>query len=482
VILSSAYRSRIQTNEALRSVVRGSASADAVAEAAGELEGTAGQFSHAFSGQRYRQVATLLKAMAFLVKWVAAERGAELDAARFLRSAKLLVRDVSREIAPTEEAERIRDICSRVSALSDIDGVPELARLLLSIPLPLPVFAEAPRPQRAGASASAKPKKPEVVVAFAAFQMNGKPVVEPQTVQPEVVHDLDVHVTVSDWPHEAQELVLESASVEPASAYDLPSFRFERPKGAAPYALKGTGRLVVRYPTALYARPLEFAYRASFLPEVDRVLVRGQRQLRIQSFDPERNPESGHTVVDKRILELRDEVRKFGIASDTELNNFFVLLSVLGGIASQALQDHLFPKKYSEAEFQAELTKLLRLSPRVGAELDVHPHAAGGITDLSYRKVRIELKVENHVLVTEQTAAQYIEQTAQYVAGSDRQFGVLAILDGSPKTAAPGSVANDIFVKLVQPQAGTGVPIRIGVVIIRGNLSKPSDLSKKTAV
>lgn len=413
---------------------------------------------------------------------MAAVRAAELDADRFLRSAKLLARDVAREAAAADGAERIREISSRISALSDIDGVPELALLLLSAPLPLPVFAEVPIRQHTGGRASAEPKKPEVVVAFAAFQVNGKPFGDPQTIQPEVIHDLDVHVTVSDWPEEARELVLESASVEPAGTYDLPRFRFERPKGTAPYAFTNTGRLVVRYPTALYARPLEFAYRAKFLPEVDRVLVRGQRELRIQGFDPERSPESGHAVVDKRMLELRDEVRRFGVASDTELNNFFVLLSVLGGIASQALLDHLFPGKYSEAEFQAEMKKLLRLNPRVGAELEVHPQAAGGITDLSFRRIRIELKAENDEFVTEQTAMQYIQQAAQYVAGSDRRFGVLAVFDGSPKGVAPGLVANDIFVKLVPAPGGQGVPIRIGVVIVRGNLSKPSDLSKKPAV
>jgi hypothetical protein len=480
-ILSWAYRSRIQANEALEAVARGTASSNSLAEAARELDGTAAQFSHAASGAQYRQIAILVNAMSLLVKWVAAVRAAELEADRFLRSAKILARDVAREAAVADGIARLREISSRIAALSDIDGVPELARSLLSVPLPLPVFTEVPIPRRAGGRASAKPKKAEVVVAFAAFQVNGKPFGDPQTIQPEVIHDLDVHVTVSDWPEKAEELVLESASVEPAGTYDLPRFRFERPTGKAPYGFTNTGRLVVRYPTALYARPLEFAYRASFLPEADhRVLVRGQRHLRIQSFDPERNPESGHVLVDKRILDLRNEVRGFGVASDADLNNFFLLLSVLGGIASQALQDHLFPRKYSEAEFQTELKKLMRQNPRIGSELEVHPQAAGGITDLSFRGIRIELKAENEELVSEKTAMQFIEQTAQYVAGSDRPFGILAIFDGSPKSAAPGLVANDIFVKPVMPSGGQGTPIRIGVVIVRGNLAKPSDLSRRS--
>jgi hypothetical protein len=477
-ILSWAYRSRIQANDALNAVVHGTASSDSLLDAAGKLQETAEQFSHAPTVARYNQVAMLIRAMSFLVKWAEAVRDAELHADRFLQSAQLLARDVARKAATTDGAKSLQAIASRVVELSDVDHVSGIARLLLSVPLPLPMYAEVRIPRRASGKASAAREKPEVVVAFTSFQLNGTPFGDPQTIQPEVIHDLNVDVAVSKWPEKAKELVLEPASVEPAGTYDLPEFRFERPNGKPPYSFTKTGRLVVRYPTALYARPLEFAYQASFSPEVDRVLVRGHRHLRVQSFDPERNPESGYVQVDKRILELRDEVRRVGIASDTELNNFFLLLSVLGGIAGEALQDHLFPRKYSEAEFQTEMKTMLRRNPRIGSQLEKHPRAAGGITDLSFRGTRLELKAENEKFVSEETAMQYIQQTAQYVAGSDRRFGVLSIFEGSPKIDAPGLVVNDIFVKAVAAPGGQGVPIRVGVVIIRGNLAKPSDLSR----
>jgi hypothetical protein len=109
--------------------------------------------------------------------------------------------------------------------------------------------------------------------------------------------------------------------------------------------------------------------------------------------------------------------------------------------------------------------------------LEEHPHAAGGITDLSFHGIRLELKVEPEQFVTEDSASRFIEQTAQYVAGSDRRLGILSILDCSPKEGAPGTVANDIFTKLVQPPSSGGLPLCIGVVIVRGNLAKPSSLS-----
>ena len=60
--------------------------------------------------------------------------------------------------------------------------------------------------------------------------------------------------------------------------------------------------------------------------------------------------------------------------------------------------------------------------------------------------IRLELKSEGGKLVQLEDADQFLSQTVQYTAGSDRRLGVLAILDCSPKTSAPGSVGNDILV------------------------------------
>jgi hypothetical protein len=46
----------------------------------------------------------------------------------------------------------------------------------------------------------------------------------------------------------------------------------------------------------------------------------------------------------------------------------------------------------SEPAFQKEIRQYLRSRPEIGGELDEHPHAAGGITDLSFRGIRLELK------------------------------------------------------------------------------------------
>lgn len=478
-ILYAAYPSRIKAVEAIAAVSRRAGSADALAAAAAELTHVASQITPTTSGTRYRQIAILLEALAALVRWTAAVRSAEIDADRFLRAAKLAARDISRELGSSADGESLGRVVSSISDLSDIDGVPDVARLLLGIPLPLPLFAEVQRPLPRDRAAAAPAERPGGVVAFTSFELNGVALGDLHTVQPETLHDLHVAVRVSHWPTTAQRLVLEVMSVEPPSAYDLPTFAFDRPAGTAPYMLTQTGRLLVHHPVALYARPLQFTYKARFEPAGETsVSVEGHRHLRMQSFDPERQPQSGYALVDTRVFAIREQVRATVPIPDRELNDFLLLLTAIGGIAGQSLQSNIFSGKYSEEEFQSELTKLLRLNPRIGSQLEEHPRAAGGITDLSFRGIRLELKSEQNAVVTLEDASSFIQQAAQYVAGSDRRLGILSILDCSTKTEAPGLIDNDISLVSVPPPGTNGVPILIAVVIIRGNLSRPSALSR----
>jgi hypothetical protein len=479
-ILYWAYPSRIKAIEATAAVLRRAGSPEALAAAAAELKSMAGQLTPPASGIRYHQVAILLEALTFLVRWVAAVRSAEIDADRFLRSAKLAARDVSRELAGNAEDESLGRVASRISDLSDVDGFPDIARLLLCIPLPLPLFAEVQRPFPHDRTPAAPAKAPAVVVAFTSFQLNGVAFGDPHTIQPDILYDLEVAVRVSHWPPVAQRLVLEVMSVEPPSAYALPTFSFHRPTGSAPFAVTQTGRLLVHHPIALYARPLQFTYKARFEPSdaESQVSVEGHRHLRMQCFDPAREPQSGYALVDTRVLAIRDQVRSRVSVPDRELNDFLVLLTALGGIAGQSLQSNIFPRQYPEEEFQKELTKLLRQNPRIGSALEEHPRAARGVTDLSFHGTRLELKSEQDQFVTAEAASVFIPQTAQYVSGSDRRLGILCILDCSAKTQAPGLVENDIFLVPVPPPGGNGAPVLIAVVIIRGNLPRPSDLSR----
>jgi hypothetical protein len=87
------------------------------------------------------------------------------------------------------------------------------------------------------------------------------------------------------------------------------------------------------------------------------------------------------------------------------------------------------------------------------------------------------LKVEGGKAVSVDDARSYSDQEAQYVAGSDRRLGIISVLDFSKKESPPGVPSNDIGLLSIAPATG-GAPLLLGVVIIRGNLRRPSDYSK----
>jgi hypothetical protein len=421
------------------------------------------------------------------VQWANAIRSAEIDPDRYLRAAKQLGKDLSRTIENDPGARQMCRVLSMVNEVAEVETLSEIARLLLFLPLPLPILIEPPvsRITRITYPTKVDPGKkdiPEVSVAFVSFSLNNASFADPHTIEPYTLHDLAVEARVSRWPEGAEKLVLDVVSVEPPDIYKLPTFIFTKPDGTPPYSLREVGRMLLHVPQAFFSRPLEFSYRARFLPEDPgaQVTVEGQRHLHIQTYDPEVNPQTGFREVDFRLNTIRQEARSYSGVRDKELGSFLIALGGIGRIAGQAIQDNLFPGTWSERQFQAKVKELLRSDPKIGSELEEHPHAAGGITDLSFRKIRIELKASGETYLTIDKSLEFSNQPTQYVVGSDRRFGILCVLDHSPKRVAPGAVANDIALQPMWPPEnnGAGDPILLGVVIVRGNLARPSDLSR----
>jgi hypothetical protein len=76
-------------------------------------------------------------------------------------------------------------------------------------------------------------------------------------------------------------------------------------------------------------------------------------------------------------------------------------------------------------------------------------------------------------------AAATVERLAvtQYRDPEDNDLIVLAVLDTTPKTSAPGLVGGDIELRELPSPTG-GRSVLLGVVVIRGNLATPSSLSR----
>ena len=146
----------------------------------------------------------------------------------------------------------------------------------------------------------------------------------------------------------------------------------------------------------------------------------------------------------------------------------------LGSLAGQAVQDHLFPKPLDEEAFQKFVSYHLRQRPEIGTKLEEHPRAAGGVTDLSFERIRLELKSENERPLRLSDCQKFVGQTSSYAAGSDKRVSLLCVLDGSRKIEQPFPAKDGIGILKTGDDA-----VAVVTVLVQGNLARPSDLSRR---
>jgi hypothetical protein len=213
---------------------------------------------------------------------------------------------------------------------------------------------------------------------------------------------------------------LAPVTIEAHSTYEFPQFCFRRPASDPPYLLSDRGRAILHVSQALRAQPFEFRYFAEFEPPriaEQPVAVVGQRTLRIESVIS--GIISGYQGIDQTIIRIRDQLRQRPLVTGDDVNHVLVILAALSNLAGRAVQDHLFPEPVDEATFQASIRDELRRRPEIGSRLEEHPRAAGGTTDLSFERIRIELKSENDGPFRLLDCQRFVGQTSSYTAGSE---------------------------------------------------------------
>ena len=432
------------------------------------------------SDSPYAQFAVLLETSLHFSNWVSDIRKAQLDADRHYRAARQRLSEFTDALSP-DAHQPIRDAATRLLEITDPAHVKRVPEIVAGVDLPLPLLVDVPRhvsiehvPPDAKKTEAAQP-----AVVFLSFTIDQAALESRHIIEPNRLHDLHVEVRLSRWLNDATSLLVEPISVEPPATYELPTYSFVRPAGLPPYVLEGSGRLLLGVPQTILSRPLEFSYRARFEPGDASAAVEGHRCLCLQSHDPRSTPVTGYWYIDERLLRIRDIVRSHGGVPDDELGWFLQVMTVLGRTAGEALQDHLFAGDWTEGNFQKEIQRRLRSDPTIGSWLEVHAHAGGGITDLSFKGIRVELKVvpegDARGQVTPSVVAPFFGQAAQYTRASDRRLGILCVLDSTIKTSVPAHPADDLAVEQVEgPETST----LLGVVVIRGNLARPSDLSR----
>lgn len=481
-VLSQAFPARISATEALLQAVRSKVNnATQLRQAATDLDSTGPLYGRASTAAVYAAFAELLRTVAMLVDWRAAILSAESDADRFLRGAKERHRLWLSEYGVADAAARLVEASKGIDNVNSIEQIGPVCQSIACTPLPIGVFADKypiwPSHLRKKQDEDERDAPPELAITFLRFIIDGMPADETHFLTPGEAHDLEIEVRVSRWPDKADSLTLSPVTIEPKSTYDFPVFQFNRPPGIPPFRMQQCGRAVLKVPQSLQARPFEFRYTASFSPANTEqpVAVIGQRTLRIEGFDLSRAPITGYAAIDRKLLQVRDQLRIQPLITANELDNVLKVLAPLCNLAGRALQDALFRNTSNEAQFQDEVRNELRRSPLIASALEEHPKAAGGITDLSFHGIRIELKFEASNSLSLTDCKRFVDQTVSYVVATGKRVGVLCILDNSRKRSPPFPAEEGIEV-MAHPTPNSTVSIV--TVLIQGNLARPSDLSR----
>ena len=472
-ILEAVFPSRIEAVRALLAPA-GSDGASALADAAAKVRDNLARVHDKEDQADWQALAEALDIGAKLRSWHQAVRDGEADADRLLRAARLQRQEWL--TADTGYGHDLKEALAPIEGDIGPGAVASLLDTLARLPFPVALFTEEVRTAPSWHRDESK-ATPELAVAFLEFRINGQEAASIHRLPANVLHDLELRLRVSRWPKEAERLLLKPVSVEPEDLWELPEFSLKRPDGDAPFLLEAHGRLAIRIPSALGARPLEFLYSAEFAPLIAEqpVAVAGQRSLRLDSSEAGDHLETGYPSLDERLVAIRDRLRDEPRISEREIGIAVRLAKPLANLVGQSVQDNLFPDAIDEPAFEKWVTAHLRRHPAIGVELEVQAHSGAGRTDLSFRQLRLELKVKNDSPITDKDLEKYALQAASYAVSSDRTIAFLCALDGSRTSGVPGPMAEAIRIIPVQP---SDRPIYVIAFILQGRLEKPSSLSR----
>ena len=425
-------------------------------------------------GAELESYSVALSCLALLWRWAEAIRSAEPDADRYQKASRLKAKEFL-QLNTKGDGAAFDAIIVDIQTAREPEDVLEIESKLASTPLPFSVTYPDKGFQVKGAERTSRPKNPEV--AFVKFEINGDSAKTIDTLAPNVAHDMALDLRVSNWPSTAERLIVEPVSLEPSDCYELPKFVIEKPKEpSSPITFGHVGRLILKIGQPLGAKPFEFKYRAVFDPPSSGFVdLLGHRTFKLESVDPSGMALTGYASIDAKLIDIRRQLKTVPGLLDADIISAMTLLSGLGNLAGQALQSAWFPADTKEAAFQDDVLKHLRRRGDIGSELEEHPHTGGGIADLSFRQIRLELKADTEKSPTPKSLSKDADQTAHYVVTTGKKVGVLCVLDSCAKIEPPAPAESLFSVQIKHLESG-GVPIV--TIIIQGGLPKPSSLSR----
>lgn len=314
------------------------------------------------------------------------------------------------------------------------------------------------------------------------------PMASPQLLKSNILYPLVFRVSGLVWPDDAVRLRLDLLTTCPASVFSVSEFILEQPLRIENNEYRGElkGQIIFNSGQSSLLDDLVFTVRGAFESadgHFTEIPVIGHSELCFRVTNEERHPLlTGNRRLERHIEELVTKLLKDCPGVRSELPELLEMLQALTRLLATYAQGAIYKGRNDvlESEFQEKVIDHLRLV--LGQEVQEHPGQAGGITDIRYRGVIVELKVEKENGDREYISKKYTPQAAQYAGVEARQVSILLVLDLTNKDMPPGDIRNDILLTDVKTHGGESeakqFPSRSFVFVVNGNMKSPSSYSR----
>lgn len=436
----------------------------------------------------WRIMVTGLRVLASQVACVTIAQGGEGDLVAERARCDVLVGELHRlvstdSLALPESTDSIRQSLLQTGQCN----ADELRVFLLMIPLPTLYWnareVEFPYPV-ADREPNTTPSPMLRVIVF----LDQAPVASPQFLKSNILYPLVFRVRGLTWPSDAVRLRLDLLTTCPQDEFSISDFTLDKPHCIkdGEYQGKLVGQIKFNSGQSSVLDDLIFTVRSAFETsdgDFTEISVIGHNELRLRVVNEDRQPlMTGNRRLDQHIAELVTKLLSDHPKVQDELSDLLDMLEALAGLLATYAQEAIFKERSDVPESEFQATVLRDLRNQLGQDVQEHPNQAGGITDIRYRGVIVELKVERENGDREYISEKYTAQAAQYAGVEARQVSVLLVLDLTTKDKPPGDIRNDIILTDVETHGGDDrakeFPSKTFVFVINGNMKSPSTYSR----
>ena len=421
---------------------------------------------------------------------------AEPDAIRHRESARWHATLASEMLLATEFrgfATAAADSLKLLISVKELSDIKAIAESLGRIPFPVIQVAmisgaqgRSPnRPVSEPTDAKNAPNGPFVIKVM--FEIEGRPWSTPQLVLTKTIYDLQAKATIAGRPDWATRLELIPVTTLSAEQYDFHIPPFSLPASSQKVEMESSGHVQFTDPQSLLSKPISIKLLGQFTSgsgQTAPATIVGYHELRVRIADSKRTHVlSKYRAIDLRIAENDLEIQRLAQpVEEPHLEDFVAALGSITNFMGINLQEARYrdTENVAESDFHSHLLRHMRM--QLGEDVSNAPKIAGGPTDIVYRSIVTEVKVEDRISDREKMIEKYIGQPTQYSAGLGARLAILCILDMTEKRCPPANPQNNV--RLETPplhgfEPGTATyDTRIAVVIIDGKLKWPSSYSR----